>query len=114
MAGIVGISKFVYDLFGENVNVASKMESSGQPKRVHVSHDTYTRLVDKYVLFYFVSFHFISFCFILLHFIFYLVFINGSDCSVWEMRDIPTVNMTNSPFLFALPSFLLPSLPLSR
>lgn len=48
VAGVVGISKFVYDLFGEAVNMSAKMESSGQPKRVHVSHATYLKLEDKY------------------------------------------------------------------
>ena len=40
VAGIVGISKFIYDLFGETVNQAAKMESSGQPGRIHVSEVT--------------------------------------------------------------------------
>lgn len=51
MAGIVGISKFVYDLFGETVNLASKLEAAGQPERVHVSQMTYEKLKDKYALF---------------------------------------------------------------
>lgn len=48
VAGIVGISKFVYDLFGETVNLASKLEAAGQPERVHVSQHTYEKLKDKY------------------------------------------------------------------
>ncbi len=45
-AGIVGKLKFVYDVFGDAINVASRMESSGVPMRVHVSRETYERVFD--------------------------------------------------------------------
>ncbi|MBX7057904.1 MAG: FIST C-terminal domain-containing protein [Leptospirales bacterium] len=37
VAGVLGSKKFAYDLWGDTVNIASRMESSGQPGRVHVS-----------------------------------------------------------------------------
>jgi len=37
VAGVIGENKFSYDLWGENVNIASRMESHGMPGRVHVS-----------------------------------------------------------------------------
>jgi len=40
VAGVIGIRKFTYDLWGDTVNVASRMESTGQPGRVHVSSST--------------------------------------------------------------------------
>eukprot|EP00002_Diphylleia_rotans_P011030 TRINITY_DN218_c0_g1_i1.p1 TRINITY_DN218_c0_g1~~TRINITY_DN218_c0_g1_i1.p1 ORF type:complete len:1005 (-),score=206.08 TRINITY_DN218_c0_g1_i1:560-3574(-) len=44
VGGIVGLSKMVFDIWGENVNVASKMESNGTPGCVNVSHVTRTLL----------------------------------------------------------------------
>eukprot|EP00002_Diphylleia_rotans_P006237 TRINITY_DN155_c0_g1_i13.p1 TRINITY_DN155_c0_g1~~TRINITY_DN155_c0_g1_i13.p1 ORF type:complete len:1021 (+),score=232.62 TRINITY_DN155_c0_g1_i13:114-3065(+) len=40
VGGLVGLSKMVFDIWGENVNIASKMESYGSPGRVDVSHVT--------------------------------------------------------------------------
>jgi class 3 adenylate cyclase len=40
IAGVIGVRKFTYDLWGDTVNVASRMESTGQPGRVHVSTQT--------------------------------------------------------------------------
>jgi adenylate cyclase len=37
VAGVIGENKFSYDLWGENVNIASRMESHGLPGRIHVS-----------------------------------------------------------------------------
>ena len=41
VAGVIGKSKFIYDIWGDTVNVASRMESTGDPMRVHVSTATY-------------------------------------------------------------------------
>lgn len=37
VAGVIGENKFSYDLWGDNVNIASRMESHGMPGRIHVS-----------------------------------------------------------------------------
>jgi adenylate cyclase len=37
IAGVIGENKFAYDLWGDNVNIASRMESHGLPGRIHVS-----------------------------------------------------------------------------
>ena len=49
VAGIIGTKKFSYDLWGDTVNVASRMESHGTPGRIQVSEPTYRLLVDRYV-----------------------------------------------------------------
>jgi class 3 adenylate cyclase len=49
VAGIIGSKKFIYDLWGDTVNLASRMESQGQPDMIQVSPSTYERLRDKYV-----------------------------------------------------------------
>lgn len=41
VAGIVGIKKFAYDIWGDTVNIASRMESSGEPGRINISETTW-------------------------------------------------------------------------
>ena len=42
VAGVIGENKFSYDLWGDSVNIASRMESHGLPGRIHVS-ETFMR-----------------------------------------------------------------------
>lgn len=46
MAGVVGKKKYVYDVWGDSVNLASRMESSGEKGRVNISESTYARIKD--------------------------------------------------------------------
>lgn len=46
MAGVVGKKKFVYDVWGDSVNLASRMESSGERGQVNISESTYVRIRD--------------------------------------------------------------------
>ncbi|WP_445242930.1 adenylate/guanylate cyclase domain-containing protein [Microcoleus sp. N3A4] len=48
VAGVIGTKKFIYDLWGNAVNTASRMESHGITGRIQVSHYTYDLLQDKY------------------------------------------------------------------
>lgn len=48
VAGIIGTKKFSYDLWGDTVNIASRMESHGQPGKIQVSEATRKLLADKY------------------------------------------------------------------
>ena len=46
IAGVVGIHKFAFDVWGDSVNFSSRMESSGAPNRVNLSERTYSRVKD--------------------------------------------------------------------
>lgn len=48
VAGVIGLRKFVYDVWGDSVKVASHMETNGEPGKIHVSHGTYELLKDNY------------------------------------------------------------------
>lgn len=49
VGGVIGKKKFIYDVWGDTVNVASRMESTGAPGSVQVSHETYLRIRNMYV-----------------------------------------------------------------
>jgi adenylate cyclase len=48
VAGIVGIKKFAYDIWGDTVNTASRMESSGQTGKVNISGVTFEYIKEKF------------------------------------------------------------------
>ncbi len=49
VAGIVGVKKFAYDIWGDTVNIASRMESSGEAGKVNISGSTYDLVKDKFM-----------------------------------------------------------------
>lgn len=50
VAGVIGLKKFIYDLWGDTVNTASRMESHGIAGAIQVSEDTYQLLKQSYEL----------------------------------------------------------------
>lgn len=49
VAGVIGIKKFIYDLWGDTVNIASRMESHGIPGNIQITQSTYELVEDKYI-----------------------------------------------------------------
>ena len=50
VAGVIGAHKFIYDIWGDAVNVASRLESSSLPGRIQVSASTYEHLGGDFIL----------------------------------------------------------------
>lgn len=48
IAGIVGMRKYVYDIWGDTVNTAARMESSSSPGKINISESTYQLVKDKF------------------------------------------------------------------
>ena len=49
IAGVIGVRKFAYDLWGDTVNIASRMETTGAPGRIQVTPEVYERLKNRFL-----------------------------------------------------------------
>ncbi len=52
VAGIVGVRKFAYDIWGDTVNTAARMEQSSEPGKINISQTTYELVKDKFACIY--------------------------------------------------------------
>jgi len=48
VGGIVGVRKYIYDVFGDTINTTSRMESNSEPMRINISETTYLIIKDKF------------------------------------------------------------------
>ena len=48
IAGVIGVNKFIYDVWGDTVNLASRLEAHGVPGRIHISEATRRALEADY------------------------------------------------------------------
>jgi len=48
VAGVVGKNKYAYDIWGTTVNIASRMETNGEPGKINISSATYELIKEKY------------------------------------------------------------------
>jgi len=48
VAGIVGVKKFAYDIWGDTVNTAARMEQNSEPGKINISQTTYELVKDKF------------------------------------------------------------------
>lgn len=49
VGGIVGTKKYIYDIFGDSVNIASRMESTSIPMGINISEDTFNKIKDNFI-----------------------------------------------------------------
>jgi guanylate cyclase len=49
VAGVIGTKRFLYDLWGDAVNTASRMESQSTPGEIQITRETYDLLKDEFV-----------------------------------------------------------------
>jgi adenylate cyclase len=48
VAGVVGKKKFAYDLFGDTINTASRIETAGESGKINISGSTYELIKDEF------------------------------------------------------------------
>jgi len=48
VAGIVGVKKFAYDIWGDTVNTAARMEQNSEPGKINISSSTYELVKDEF------------------------------------------------------------------
>jgi adenylate cyclase len=49
VAGVIGTKRFLYDLWGDTVNTASRMEAQGTPGEIQITGATYELLKDEFI-----------------------------------------------------------------
>lgn len=52
VAGVIGSKKFAYDVWGDTVNIASRLETSCEPGKINISASTYEKIKDKFACVY--------------------------------------------------------------
>ena len=50
VSGVIGKSKFAFDVWGDTINTAARLESLGEPGKVHISERTYQLIKEKFGL----------------------------------------------------------------
>ncbi len=48
IAGVVGVKKYIYDVFGDTINTASRMESNSEPMKINISESTFDLVRDEF------------------------------------------------------------------